>query len=230
MKKKILLVGNTNGLPGVKVDLKNYRSYFKSNTGGRWDDTGIIEKLNPGREELIALVDNLKTQNLDYVIVIFSGHGGMKRETVLELNSDGELFNESRFENISKRQVTILDCCRVYLQTVSESIQERKFTKALIAEAGIRERFEKRILESVSQQIKLYSCAVGECSHDTSKGGTYSKNLIEAAYDDGSESIYFGNAHVKAAEKTEEEFQDQHPEIIIPRLLTSQQLIFGINL
>lgn len=228
MKKKILLIGNNDGLPGVKIDLENYKKYFKSFTGGQWIDSEIIEKLNPKRDELIALIDNLKSQNLDYIIVIFSGHGGMKRETLLELNSDGEIFAESRFENISRRQVTILDCCRAYPQSVTESVHEVRMFKAG-GVVGTRERFENRILKSLPQQIKMYSCAPGEYSHDTPKGGAYSKNLIEAAFADDEEFIYFGRTHVIASEKTNKEFKDQHPEIIQPKLLSTQQLIFGIK-
>ena len=228
MKKKILLIGNNDGLPGVKIDLANYKKYFKSYTGGQWNDTEIIERLNPKKDDLITLIDSLKAQNLDYVIVIFSGHGGMKRETVLEINPEGELFSESRFENISKRQVTILDCCRAISQNLSDSVNEVRMFKAG-GVIGTRERFEKRILESLQQQIKMYACAEGEYSHDTPKGGAYSKNLIESAFADDSEFIYFGRTHVTASEKTTREFKDQHPEIIQPKLLTFQQLIFGIS-
>ena len=229
MKKKVLLIGNNDGLPGVKIDLANYKKYFKSNTGGQWQDSEIAEMLNPKKQELIKHIEDLKLQQLDYAIVIFSGHGGMERETILELNPDNELIKESAFENISKRQVTIFDCCRSYPQYLSESITEMRMTKSFSAYYGIRERFEKRILESSSQAIKIYSCAQGECAHDTPKGGVYSKNLIESAYSDDSEFIYFGRTHVTAADKTTEEYIDQNPEIIQPRLLTSQQLILGIN-
>lgn len=227
MKKKILLIGNTNGLPGVKIDLENYKNYFKSNTGGQWYDSEIIEELDVKKDKLSSILVDLKSQELDYLIIIFSGHGGVVRDTVLELNNQYEYFSESHFNNISKRQVTILDCCRSFAPNLSESIRAMNFSKSL--STGTRQRFEKRISESSDIQIKMYSCAVGECSHDTPKGGAYSKNLIEYAYADGSEFIYFGPTHVLAAQKTTVQFKDQNPEIIIPRMLTSQQVILGIN-
>ncbi len=228
MNKKVLLIGNNAGLPGVKIDLENYKKYFQSLTGGQWNDSEIVQKLNPAKDDLIALLDSYKKQNLDYLIIVFSGHGGMKRETVLELNPSGDMFAESRFENISQRQVTILDCCRAISQNLSEAVNEVRMFKSggLV---GTRERFEKRVSLSLPQQIKIYSCAAGEYSHDTPKGGAYSKNLIESAYADKSEFIYFGNTHATAAEKTTKEFTDQHPEIIQPRLLSTQQIILGIN-
>ncbi|MBX2899029.1 MAG: caspase family protein [Cyclobacteriaceae bacterium] len=228
MNKKALLIGNNAGLPGVKIDIENYKKYLKSMTGGQWNESEIIEKLNPPKDELVTLLDSLKNQNLDYLIIIFSGHAGMKRETILELNPAGDMFSETRFENISQRQVTILDCCRAYSSNLAETLNEVRMFKS-DGFIGTKERFNKRILEAVPQQIKIYSCSAGEYSHDTPKGGVYSKNLIEASYSDNSEFIYFGNAHVVAAEKTTKEQKNQHPEIIIPRLLTSQQLILGIN-
>ncbi len=230
MKKRILLIGNDDGLPGVKVDLKNYKEYFKSSKGGEWFDSEIIEKINPSKDDLIAKIDNLKSLKLDFVIVVFSGHGGMQRETVFELNPQGELFAESRLHNIAPKQITITDCCRARSEDVSESLKLRNLVKSFSAFEGTRERYERRISSAISQDIRLYSCAENEVSHDTPKGGAYSKHLIETAMDnDSDEFILIGRTHTTAAEKTTREFADQHPEIIIPRLLTTQQLIFGIN-
>lgn len=229
MNKKILLVGNNDGLPGVKIDLENYKNYFKSKTGGEWREDEIIQKLNPKKDDLINLIDTLKASKLEFLIVIFSGHGGMKRDTVLELNANGELFSESRFKDISKKQVTILDCCRAYLQPLTEAVENMRRVKSFNADSSTRLRFESKIREALPQQIKIYSCAQGECSHDTPKGGAYTKNLLEQAYNDEAEFVYYGRVHVIAAEKTSGEYNDQHPEIILPRLLTSQQLILGIN-
>ena len=88
------------------------------------------------------------------------------------------------------------------------------------------ERFEKRITEATAQQIKMYACAEGECSNDTPKGGVYSKNPLETSFADESEFIYFGRTHVTASDNTTRVFRGQHPEIIQPKLLTTQQLIF----
>lgn len=229
MNKRILLIGNDDGLPGVKIDLKNYSDYFKSGIGGEWIGSEIIERINPSKDSLIEEIDKLKKLKLDYLIVIFSGHGGMKRETILELNPQGELFSESRFENIAEKQLTIFDCCRAQLEDVSESLKMRNLIKSFSAYQGTRARFEARIKSALPQQIKLYSCAENEYSHDTPQGGAYSKNLIKAAQDSSDEFVLVGRTHQIAAEQTTAAFKDQHPEMIIPRLLSSQQIIFGIN-
>ena len=228
MNKKILLIGNDGGLPGVKVDLENYKNYFKSNRGGKWYDSEFLKKINPRKDSLIASLDELKTEDLDYLIVIFSGHGGQKRETVLELNQASECLSETRFHGIAKRQLTILDCCRAYSEAVEESLSDMLLRSARDGD-NIRQRFEQRILSASEQQVKLYACSVGEFAYDTPEGGAYSKNLIKAAVQDNSDFIYVGQTHVSAAEETTREFDGQHPEAIQPRLLSTQQLIFGIK-
>ncbi|MEZ5082866.1 MAG: caspase family protein [Bacteroidales bacterium] len=228
MKKKILLIGNDDGLPGVKVDLRNYKEYFKSDRGGRWYDSEIIEKLNPRKSDLIQEIISLTAQKLDYLIVIFSGHGGQERETVFELNSSGEIINESVLFDISTKQLNIYDCCRAYSESNTKSIRLTALMEGY-AYNYVRTRFEERILKASDQQIKLYACSKGEVANDTSQGGAYSKNLIKSAYNSSSEFILVGSAHTSASEMTNQEFPKQHPDAILPRLLSSQQLIFGIN-
>ena len=37
MKRFALLFGNTDGLNGVKIDLKRFRSFLESDIGGAWE-------------------------------------------------------------------------------------------------------------------------------------------------------------------------------------------------
>ena len=92
-----------------------------------------------------------------------------------------------------------------------------------------RERFEKRIMEANHQQINLYACAIGECAHDTSQGGAYSKNFLSCSSNIPGEFKLVGTAHNEASILTIKEFPDQHPEGDLLRLLSSQQLIIGIR-
>jgi hypothetical protein len=228
MEKRILIIGNTEGLPGVKVDVENYKTFFKSSYGGDWSDNEIIEKINKPKSELITSLSDLKSKSLNYLIVIFSGHGGQKRETVLELNSKGESINESDLKNIALRQLNIFDCCRAYPESLTKGfLNEMKARSFSIT--NTRDRYEKRIMEASHQQINLYACTVGEFAHDTSKGGAYSKNLLSCASEVKDEFKLIGVAHQEASILTTNEFKDQHPEGDLLRLLTSQQLIIGIR-
>lgn len=227
MKKRILLIGNSNGLPGVQVDFKNYISYFKSDIGGNWIDSEIVSKMNPSKSDLITTIQQLKSYSLDFAIVLFSGHGGQERETVLELNRNGETVNESDLRNISSKQITIFDCCRAFSEPIQDSRMYESF-KAFSA-SNNRERYESRIAQAIPQQISLFACSIGEVSNDTKDGGAYSKNLIKAAKSINSSYVLVGDAHQHASTLTTSEFRDQHPDSILPRCLSNQQLIIGIN-
>jgi len=228
MKKRILIIGNDAGLPGVKIDVENYRRFFKSSVGGNWLDSEIRVLLNPMQVTLMNELTSLRTQLLDYLIIIFSGHGGQERETVLEINRMGEQISESVLRGICHRQLNIFDCCRSYPESIEEATRVTNLIKSF-SSYNTRDAYEKRILESISQQVLLYSCSIGEVSHDTSEGGAYSKNLIFSAADFTSGFKLVGDAHAEAARLTTREFNNQHPEAILPRCLSSQQLIIGIK-
>ncbi len=228
MEKRILIIGNTDGLPGVKVDVESYKTFFKSSYGGDWYDSEIIEKVNSSKSEIKTTLENLKSKSLSYLIVIFSGHGGQERETVLELNSIGELINESELKNIAYRQLNIFDCCRAYPETLTKSIINEMQTRTF-STTNTRARFEKRIMDANHQQVSLYACAIGECAHDTSKGGAYSKNLLSCSSTIAGDFKLVGTAHEEASVLTTREFSDQHPDADLLRLLSSQQLIIGIK-
>jgi hypothetical protein len=233
MKKKVLLIGNNNGLPGVNVDIRNYGDFFKSLNGGAWFDGEINTMTQPSLSVLRSKIALLKLEQLDYLIVVFSGHGGQtRRGTVVELNANGETILEQELQNIAKRQLNIFDCCRAFPQPIDEFRKGGTFS-ALSASADdmayIRAKYEKRIMQAVPQQCLLYACGIGETAFDTSEGGVYSKNLLSVGRTNSSEYITVGVAHSEAKALTEKLYPKQHPDAILPRHLTDQSLIFGLS-
>lgn len=234
MKRKILLIGNDSGLPGVKVDIETYKSFFKSPFGGSWEDDEIDICLNKSKTLLQVKLAVLQIQQLDYLIIVFSGHGGQLRETVFEINDKEETISESSLQNLATRQLNIYDCCRCYPQIVTESVKLSSMYKAVTA-SNTKDKYNKRILQAIPQQVKLYSCSIGEVSHDTKNGGVYSQNLIKAAKNISSEYKLVSISHEEAANETRKlnntrgVNEKQNPEAIIPRCLSSQQLILSIN-
>jgi len=229
MEKRVLLIGNDEGLPGVKVDIENYKRFFKSPIGGAWLDSEFITKLNVSRLDLLKEIQRLKIQSLDYLIVIFSGHGGQMRETVFELNPNGDKLNESEIRNICNRQLNIFDCCRAYPQRLFEGSVYKAVTETL-TDFTIRRKFENRILESIHQEVLLYACSIGEVANDTSQGGVYSKYLIQSSIPlTKTKYRLVGSAHQAASLLVTNDFPKQHPDSVLPRCLSEQQLIIGIN-
>jgi hypothetical protein len=230
MNKKILLIGNSDGLPGVKKDFVNYESFFMSPIGGNWYNTEIIRMMNPSQQNLRNELKRLQSLKLDYLIVMFSGHGGQAREVVIEINEKEERIYESELVNIAERQITILDCCRVRIAesiNLSDSVMMRK---AATTEINTRQEYEKRIMQAIPQQVRLFACKVGETAEDTSDGGIYSLKLISAAKYFDTDYLTIGKAHSEATTNTTVSTNyRQHPDSILPKCLSSQDLIISIN-
>ncbi|TCJ15235.1 caspase family protein [Parasulfuritortus cantonensis] len=238
MKRKALLIGNTSGLQGVQVDITRFFAFLKSNAGGAWYDSEIDVLENASKSVLLDKVNELRRQSLDYLIVLFSGHGGqVLRQTVLEINGAGESIEETKLRKMAERQLNVYDCCRSISSTVQKSIAMDSLSFSLRESVSqVRQRFENRIMQAIPQQALLYSCSVGQVSYDTASGGVYLSNLLKAAQTlDHSQGFKLvGLAHEEAMGPTvdyaaKEKHGRQVPEAILPKCLSSQQLVISIN-
>lgn len=231
MRRKALLIGNSNGLTGVTKDLEKIKSFLLSNIGGAWNNNEIVMLPRSKKEEVENAVDNIKYGQIDFSIVYFSGHGGYQRETVLQLSDNSEI-SENNLIGISSRQITIFDCCRsisherknVELSAIFESFKDNHRDL-------YREAYNKRILQAIPQQVRLYSCSVGEISNDTSNGGVYTNALMQAV----KQYSVVGQIHNFASHLVESNWnngkiktEQQHPEAILPKCLVEQQLILSL--
>lgn len=231
MKRKALLIGNSNGLAGVKLDINNMSSFLTSDIGGAWDLSEIVVLMNPTKIELAVMIKKIKDDCPDFAVVLFSGHGGFRKQTILELNKNGETVEESLLLNIASRQITILDCCRSLVQEVRKAaLESTMFSSINNSYNPIRNRYNQRIMQAIPQQVQLYGCGIGQASYDTPKGAVYLNNLLAAAQtiDASSPSKTVGMAHTEAAEITMRQ-NDQKPEAVLPKCLTTQQLIISIK-
>lgn len=230
LNKRVLLIGNNNGLPGVKVDIKNFINFFQSEKGGFWIENEIITLLNPSKHELLLKIRELKNLNLDFLIVYFSGHGSQRREVEISINEKDETITESDLKNISRKQLTIFDCCRAVAS--SDNLNDYLKEKIHLSEQLSKTRiiYENRIKDAFAQQVVLYSCSKGEYSYDTEEGGLYSKNLISAANQLHSRYILVIEAHQLAKKLTTSKEPKQNPDYIMPKLQPDNQLILGITM
>ncbi len=230
MRKAILLIGNTHGLPGVKVDLRAYRSYFKSDRGGQWYDEEITECLDFSRSQLILKLSEMRTKSYDYVIVVYSGHGGSVHESVLEINAKGDMILESELTGIATRQLTILDCCRTVLSLTTESLKGLGSMTFSAHNNTPRKIYEDQINKAAPQEVILYACQRGGAAVDTPEGGVYSRHLLRNANRATRENLlYISDVHELAARATTLEYPKQMPEIIQGRFMKKHQLIIGVN-
>ena len=236
MKRKALLIANTNGLQGTKKDLLKFSSFLKSDFGGVWFDEEIEQLYDPSLLGLYVKLNTLKKEGNDYTIVFFSGHGGQLRETVLEINGNGDQINESELKGLSPRQLSIFDCCRAYPQHIQDSVtSEAYFSRAQKSiNYHVRELYSNRIMQAIPQQACLYSCSIGESSYDTADGAVYFGNFLKSAMNTSPGYKLVGNAHIEAIPPTVEYSKNQkgglqNPDSSLPKCLSQQQLIISIN-
>lgn len=236
MNRKALLIGNSNGLSGVKKDISNWESFLTSDIGGKWFPSEIDVEMNPSKISLMSKINTLK-HRYDFVLVVYSGHGAYSQGTILEINSNEEYVFESDLKGIAPRQISVFDCCRGIV-TVQDSIKEslRNLSVKNQFASNIRQDYETRIMQAIPQQVSLYACSIGECAYDSNDGGYYTKNLLNSTnlFGDNQRFLTVGIAHQFGASKTtievfEKENAIQRPDAFLPKCLSSQQLIISIN-
>jgi hypothetical protein len=236
MKRKALLIANTSGLQGVKVDISKFSAFLKSNRGGGWFDSEIQIIANESKLSLLKKIDDIRNQANDYTVVLFSGHGGYQRQTILEINSNGETVEEKALANLSKRQLNVFDCCRsVIPDTMTKSAMDSITARFSESVNTYRQRFDTRIMQADEQPASLYSCSIGQVSYDTANGGVYLSNLLVAAnnisYPDDFKLV--GVAHDEARTATILESRragrTQEPDAVLAKSLSSRQLIISLR-
>ncbi len=232
MKRKAILIGNTHNLQGVKTDLVRTGNFLCSSVGGGWYSNEIEVFEDPSKDQLLRRLDSIRRESNDYVFVLFSGHGGQARQTILELNGRGETISESQLHDIGSRQLSIFDCCRAIVEPVRKSIALDSLSASFSESVSVRRRYEDRIMEAIHQQVRLYSCAIGEKSYDTPQGAMYLGNLLRAAHSIDSYSFFktVESAHSEARIATIRDSKErQSPEADLPKCLTAQQLVIAIR-
>ena len=237
MRRIALLIGNSSGLEGVKKDLYDWRNFLLSTSGGAWAQDEIKILMNPSKVVLLDFIGGIRKKN-DFAIVIYSGHGGYNRETVLEINENEETVTETDLLNIAPKQISVFDCCRG-LVTNLDCLNERQM---YFAKGGIlpnlqvvRERYEERIKQAIDQQICLYACGIGETALDTEAGALYIQELVSKAkeFPNNREFNTVEEVHGIASLCTRisamKRGHTQNPAADIPKCLSSQKIILSIN-
>lgn len=192
MKRKALIIGCSGDekeyLPGVKKDVSNYTKFLSNGIGGQWYESEIISLLDASNGSITEAIRTIKMQNNDFVFIVFSGHGDYStahRCRRLHTNK-GQYILEKELWGIAKKELLIIDSCAGKVNDIKVTTVALN-AMALDEKLGIykknyRKEYETSIEQCLNQEIYLYACDINEFSSDTSKGGLFSKNILEAAY------------------------------------------------
>jgi hypothetical protein len=169
MKKKIVMIGNTDYLRGVPIDVSAYYSFFTSPVGGNWCREEIEILMNPTLRCLLRRIIAIENADCDYLITSFTGHGFEEgRETILVLNGRGEMITLGALTNLAQRQLLIADCCRRPLPPLVDfDFTQPGATMLSMSRDPIRRAYEERIRDSSQREVILFACDEGEKADDS---------------------------------------------------------------
>lgn len=194
MKKRVLMIANNTGAIGAMKDVELYTNFFLSLDGGAWDPSEILEPLvSPSSSELMSTLIALQAEKLDYLVVIFSGHGCLHNNmenTWLCLR--GETLDtdtcilDSHLLGFAKKQLTILDCCRyreVEPQLLVECSKSASATPSWGQTMKIRLKYNAQIAKVPDGNCVVYACArTQEAMGEESMGGEFSCLMSNPSY------------------------------------------------
>lgn len=196
MNRKLFLIidhGTDPVLKGVDKDKINYLNFFKSNYGGAWEDDEIevCEDNFSLAKITIEKLKCLRTQaTLDYILIVFCGHGG---ET-----PGGELYYEFKpdsFTTLSELKSAVRRIRCLFIADSCRGIERLADGGRLIMFSAVNEAHINNNERKISRQ--MYNDAVmsvpqgtftagfaasrSQYANEGRLGGIYSSNLMHIA-------------------------------------------------
>lgn len=196
MKKAVQIIVNNAGGIGAYDDERKYKEFFTSLEGGAWREDEILPTMyGPSSAELISHLLCLELEGLEYLVIVFSGHGGLSqdgRNTVLCLAGEGGCedydIKDSMLISRTNRRLVILDCCRARGERHPQLLLEgAELIKAANCGAdlvgAVRQAYEDAVDATPSDTAVLYACGplVSTTGAD-GEGGVFSNKLKDKDY------------------------------------------------
>lgn len=233
MKKKIYIIrGDETDLPGIEYDIKHLVSFFTSPCGGGWLPNEI-EEISFTRSSFLSItLENIKLLELEYIILIYSGHGGVEDGLLNIYSCRGRPYPIYKMLNLAEKQLSIFDCCRkTVIRHDSEPLTESILTKRANLYTT-RFMYEGMVHRAIPQQCVLFACSDEECATDTNNGAVYINQLLRHAkgYSDDFtcwKSVH--EVHWAASLSVPKIIPTQHPDCLLPKCSAEQCLPFSIN-
>jgi hypothetical protein len=174
--------GQPGFLPGVEMDVYNYKSFLTSPVGGSWLPSEIQVLWNPTKIKIAqVMADTLAT----YVFTAYSGHGGTDKKTgkdFLRIN-DKEAVWVNHLTAQSIRQLAIIDACSAFVDSGISGFagpEPIEFNSSLTPTQA-RKIFDHQISSTPHGWTVVYSSSPGQSSIDAPEGGLFSQSLLRSA-------------------------------------------------
>jgi hypothetical protein len=188
MKRKAILIGAPDvepELPGVDIDLRDMKTYLKSNLGGAWRDDEVVTLRNPNK--LRVLCELIRARDADYVFILFAGHGEHHvgenlSETVVFLQEDQKM-KVSDINPDNKRHLLVVDACRGIVE-IRKSFQKMAKSESIALERAsyvdFRLAFDNAVMSAPEGRIVIYACDINQTAGDNGEGGIFTQSLLRS--------------------------------------------------
>lgn len=135
------MTGNSRGLKATPLDMLHFTQFLMSYQGGAWTRDEIEPWMDKDVNELLNDVEKIVKGQNDYVIVYFTGHGGLHGDTIIEVNPKGELIKEDLNELTGKK----------YQDIAQRLLSQAALAKTRIARKKLADFFkqEKPVLSEI---------------------------------------------------------------------------------
>lgn len=193
MNRKLILIANDNGLPGVRVDIENYERFFRSAQGGLWGNEEYEHEIRTflqssalGLHDYIMMTEGLR--HVDYWLIVFCGHGRLNadHDTVFRMSDGSEVtLSQLRTWVTYSPCMVIADCCRdlVDIEGNLQQLRESMFTEIALNDQECRRIYNRALsILPAASFYTAFAASEGEYAGDNRElGGVYSYNLLNSA-------------------------------------------------
>jgi hypothetical protein len=200
----------------VVKDVENYKRFLLSSTGGAWREDEIKTGWNIAANK-VSIIQNL-CKDADLALIIYTGHGGRIHGKDYLNTNDTEILWLSQLITSAKRQITIVDSCRVdypWLQDTGIYGFGIYFdnTRPDIA----RMLYDYYINQSAFGHVTLHSSSGGQLSYaDSQDGSKFTFSLLEEmrrwGFNESHECLSVKSALRKSASYLKSLNTDQKPQ------------------
>ena len=190
VRRFALLIGSNRAtsstLPGVDKDMTDFATFLRSDGGGAWEPNEMLSIPAPSLTGLSSVLALTRT-DVDYLLLVFGGHGGCDpdtRKSYVCLN-DRDNIPVSELGNRARRQLIISDACRTLEPMIlPESTVKVSGSRPVLAapvptyRQTCRALYDAAIAGAEEGTVVMHSCSVNQEAGDTHLGGVFTQLLL----------------------------------------------------
>lgn len=173
-RKSIIIKGFSKDSLELAMDktyVKAYHDFFAKNAGGAYEKSEIILMAEP---TLANLQNELKEEGIDYMIVIFIGHGANQEDSQLFHLNSTEIILPGQLDFSAPKKLLLLESCRTLTVAIPVIKQTNKIAKfkgggkiqSPLSRFKSRNLYNQQLQKCDDGMVICYACDLGESAYN----------------------------------------------------------------